>query len=397
MLPGNWIANARLSAVTVPARPVLSPQEQGPKSRLVALDWMRGLVMVLMAVDHSSGEFNAGKLMADGAFMYKPGTPLPVDQFLTRWMTHLCAPTFVFLAGTAMALSIRRRSARGESAGSIDRHLFLRGLVITGFELVPSAFWLPPGRYLLQVLYAIGTSFLFMIPLRRLPVPAIVAVALGILLSSEAVIGLSGWGPPERTPLLAGLLLVPGYRGTIIVAYPTLHWLAMMLLGWAFGQTLSTQLAPALFARRLAVAGALLLAMLVVVRGANGYGNMSLLREGGSVVQWLHVSKYPPSFSFVTLELGLGALALGALTLIAMRVAASENGLLLVLGRTPMFFYLLHIPLLALVAKGLGLEHKLGLGAAYGFAALVIIVLYPVCRFYGRYKAAHPNGIVRYI
>ena len=78
-------------------------------------------------------------------------------------MTHLCAPTFVFLAGTSSALSIGRRTARGESAASIDRHLFIRGVTIVLFELCPSYFWMPAGRFLLQVLYAIGTSYLFMI------------------------------------------------------------------------------------------------------------------------------------------------------------------------------------------------------------------------------------------
>lgn len=367
------------------------------KQRLVALDWMRGLVMVLMAVDHSSGEFNAGKLMVDGAFLYKPGTPLPAAQFFTRWITHLCAPTFVFLAGTSMALMIRRRKAAGESDWSIDRHLFTRGLVIAAFELVPSYFWMPRGRYLFQVLYGIGTSFLFMVPLRRLPTWAIVALGAGILVFGEAAIGLSGWGAPDRTPILAALLLVPGPHGPVMIAYPTFYWLAMMLLGWAFGQTLSARPAPAELARQLARAGALLLGLFVVVRAINGYGNMLVYRESGAIVQWLHVSKYPPSLSFAGLELGLGALILAGLSVVSTRVTPRDNGLLLVLGQTPMFFYLLHIPLLALLARGLDVEHKLGLGAAYGFALVAVAVLYPLCRVYRRYKAAHPDRIVRYV
>ncbi|HYV55972.1 MAG TPA: hypothetical protein VE911_00430, partial [Candidatus Nitrosopolaris sp.] len=70
-----------------------------PGGRLPALDWLRGVVMVLMTIDHASGAFNAGRLMSDSAGMYHPGTPLPPAQFFTRWITHLCAPTFVFLAG----------------------------------------------------------------------------------------------------------------------------------------------------------------------------------------------------------------------------------------------------------------------------------------------------------
>jgi uncharacterized membrane protein len=77
--------------------------------RVAALDWMRGLVMVLMSLDHASEMFNAGRVVTDAVFIYKPGTPLPVAQFLVRWITHLCAPTFVFLAGTSLALSVERR------------------------------------------------------------------------------------------------------------------------------------------------------------------------------------------------------------------------------------------------------------------------------------------------
>ncbi len=121
-----------------------------PRGRLVALDWMRGLVMMLMALDHSSGEFNAGRLFTDGVFVYQAGTALPTAQFLTRWVTHLCAPTFVFLAGASLALQVGRRTASGESAWAIDRHLLIRGLVIAGFEIWVSRFWMPRGRILLQ-------------------------------------------------------------------------------------------------------------------------------------------------------------------------------------------------------------------------------------------------------
>src|SRR5205823_5762155 len=155
-------------------------------------------------------EFNAGRLIADGTFLFKPGMPLPAAQFLTRWITHLCAPTFVFLAGTSLALSIPRRQRKGESAWAIDWYLLSRGAVIVAFELVPSFFWMDQGKYLFQVLYAIGTSFILMAPLRRLPVSLLLGIAVAILCFGEAVTGLAGWGPPDKTPFVAALLLVPG-------------------------------------------------------------------------------------------------------------------------------------------------------------------------------------------
>jgi uncharacterized membrane protein len=361
----------------------------------VAIDWMRGLVMVIMALDHSSGEFNAGRLFTDGAFIYKAGTPLPTAQFLTRFVTHLCAPSFVTLAGTSLALSLARRSE--DSPWSIDRHLLARGLIIAGFELWVSLFWMPPGHFLFQVLYAIGTSYLFMIPLRRLPSWALLAIASGIVLFGEAIMRACGWGASGSVPTVAALLLAPGQHGRVIIAYPTLHWLAMMLFGFVFGRLLATRPDRHRVRRGLALAGVVLLALFAVVRGANGYGNMELPRYDGSLVQWLHVSKYPPSLSFVLLELGILSLLLAVLQFVEDRTTARSDGVLLVLGQTPMFFYLLHIPLLVLGAHALGVAHTLGLGATYAIAVVVVAVLYPACRAYRRYKMAHPDGWPRYL
>jgi uncharacterized membrane protein len=386
------------------AEPVVPPPALGAKiasSRLVVLDWMRGIVMLLMAVDHSSGEFNAGRLVTDSTFLYKAGTVLPRAQFLTRFITHLCAPTFVFLAGVSLAFSLARRVEQGERPWSIDRYLLVRGLIIVTAELVPSYFWMPKGQYLLQVLYAIGSAYLFMIPLRRLPVRVAVVLAIVVVLGAEAVLGAAGWGPPHKTPWLAALLLSGGPRGWLFIAYPTLPWLAIMLLGWGFGHALRRRpAAEQLRPRELLLAGAGALAVFGVVRSVNSYGNLGLLRDDGSLVQWLHVSKYPPSVAYVALELGLMLLGLAALAgraRVEAPLPSSRNGPLVVFGQTPMFFYLLHIPLLALGARALGVEHKLGLVAAYGFAALAALLLFPACTWYRRYRAAHPTSLTRYL
>ncbi len=363
---------------------------------MLALDAMRGVVILLMAVDHSSGEFNAGRLVTDGVFLSKPGMALPPAQFLTRWITHLCAPTFVFLAGVSLALSIARRRERGVSPGEIDRHLLARGLIIMAAEIVPSTFWMEPGHYLLQVLYAIGSSYLCMIALRRLPVPLLTGLAFAELLFGEALTRALGAGGPT-TPLVAALLLTAGPRGRLIIAYPTLPWLAIMLLGYAWGDRLRRdKSALVLRPAELSVAGAALLALFVPLRALNGYGNMGLLRGGSGFVEWLHVSKYPPSITYVTLELGLMALVLALLTRVTQAGALSSRNPLIVFGQTSMFFYLLHIPLLALLAHALKLEHALGIGAAFGFAAVAAVVLFPLCRWYRSYKAAHPASIARF-
>src|SRR2546428_8588953 len=252
--------------------------------RLPALDWLRGLVMVLMTVDHASGTFNAGRLMTDGLALYQPGTPLP--------------------------------AATG------------------GDPSLPVALRLPGGRF-----------------------------------------------------------------GPLLVAYPLLPWLAIMMLGWAFGRYRPT--APRVVAEhRLLGAGLAALALFVAVRGLNGYGNMALLREDGSLVQWLHVSKYPPSLSFIALELGLAALCLAAFLRMDRQAPAIVHRALqplAVLGQTALFFYLLHVHVLTLAADLLGPGHRGGLAHTYVAPSVAVAVLYPVRRRDPGYKAAHPNGWPRYV
>jgi uncharacterized membrane protein len=180
-------------------------------------------------------------------------------------------------------------------------------------------------------------------------------------------------------------------------------WLAVMALGFVFGRVLfrngastSGRWSPE---RMLFLGGGASLAVFIVVRALNGYGNMLLLRENGSLIQWLHVSKYPPSLSFQALELGLMAVILGVLFRVQRRIRGTIRlgNPILVFGQTAFFFYVLHIVLLELSARALGLHSKMGLGATYLATMAVLVVLYPVCLWYRRYKASHPGGWTRYV
>ena len=371
---------------------------KGRSLRLPALDWLRGLVMILMTVDHASGTFNAGRLMTDSLALYQPGTALPASQFLTRWMTHLCAPTFVFLAGAALALSVEKRQAAGEPRGVTDRFILARGLLIMALDPLWMSPVFTPGQVLLQVLYAIGGSLLVMIPLRRLGSAWLLGIGLALVFGGEALTGLVLLATGGDPTLPAALLLTGGRFGPVIIAYPVLPWLAIMMIGWAFGSYLRT--APRVAAeRRLLAAGLAALALFVVVRGLNGYGNMRLLREDGSLVQWLHVSKYPPSLSFTALELGLAALLLATSFRVARLAPGAARTLtpLAVLGQTALFFYLLHVHVLTLGAHLLGAAHRGGLAATYAASLVVVVLLYPLCAWYRDYKQARPNGWPRYV
>jgi uncharacterized membrane protein len=385
-------------------------QRESSSARLPALDWMRGVVMLLMATDHASGALNAGRLITDATWLYSPGTPLPPAQFITRWMSHLCAPTFVFLAGAALALSTEKRLRQGESAEMVDRHLLIRGLFIALLDPLWMTWAFLPGSLLLQVMYAIGLSLVCMVFLRRLKTGWLLASSLGIMLFDEALIRMltAGW---HRTPSLwVALLLTGGHFSEswlgrhfdVIVAYPLLPWLAIMVLGWTFGRYLLGIRQPKGLwkaQRLLGFSGLGGLSLFLFFRGSNGYGNMGLLREGHSPVQWLHVSKYPPSLTFSALELGLMALCLYGFFRLQEQsgwVAASWNPLL-VFGQTALFFYLLHAHLLELGAYVLGLSHKLGLTATFAASTIVAILLYPACWWYRDYKAAHREGWTRYV
>ena len=407
--------------------------------------------MVLMAIDHASLAFNGGRLGGDSWFAHEAGSELPAAQFFTRWITHLCAPTFVFLAGTAVALSFERRRLVGARDRDLDWHLFKRALVILAFELL---WWAP---FSLQVLFAIGMGLICMIPLRRLSTRTLLITALAILFLYEALF----WGimhlggvtadmirevtnmpVPDGefdqdamndaaaqvrnlgwmsvfTPFFHPGLLVKLGPIPLWVQYPFVPWLGMMILGWLFGRFLLQRLtaavpvepvptaatpinnaqSPMSVERLLLIAGMLALGLFVLFRAWNGYGNMLLLREDFSLVQWLYVNKYPPSLTFALLELGLMALFLWGFFRYqrTMKGPARAWNPLLVFGQTAFFFYLIHMHILIFSALAMGMFMNQGVGAAYLAALAVLVLLYPVCLWFRRFKSRRPSSWVRYI
>lgn len=379
--------------------PSAPPPAPAAKSRrIAAIDWMRGFVMILMIFDHASMSFDRNHLDHDSALYPDAMTmALPADEFFTRWMTHICAPTFVFLAGTALALSIERRVARGESAWSIDRNILIRGVIIALLD--PTIVSLGLGHVSLSVLTAIGVSMMAMTVLRRLPTWGLVAFGAGWFLLGEWVTGLV-WSPPGSASIPASLAIATSGVGDFSIKYPVVPWLAMMALGWVFGRHMTehasgkTHVTPG---RVMLVAGLTALAGFAVVRGLNGYGNMFLLRTDGSWQQWLHVSKYPPSLTYAALELGLMAVILAVMLKLEPVLGVRENGLLLVLGQTAMFYYLVHRFVFDATAHYGGLHGAGTISATYGVGIGMIIVLYPLCRWYRSFKAAHPESFLRYL
>ncbi|HYJ18680.1 MAG TPA: heparan-alpha-glucosaminide N-acetyltransferase domain-containing protein [Burkholderiales bacterium] len=366
-------------------------------SRIAAIDWMRGLVMILMVIDHASMAFDSSHLSEDSAMYPEAATmALPAAEFLTRWLTHLCAPTFVFLAGTALALSVERRVARGADTWAIDKNILMRGAIIALLD--PTIVSLGSGRWTFQVLWAIGLSMMCMVPLRRLPSWALMSLALGWVAFGELVTDWA-WDPPGSASPFAAFTVATYGADTLVIKYPLLPWLATMVLGWVFGRhMLSFAAGKSRVSSRavLLLAGTAAIVVFAVVRAQQGYGDMFLHRADGSWQQWLHVSKYPPSLSFMALEAGLLCLCLSALMALEPLIGVRRNGVFLVFGQTAMFFYLAHRLAFEVPATYLGLREAGDMGTTYIVSAVVLVLLYPACRWYRTFKAAHPDSFLKY-
>jgi len=372
--------------------------EQKRPQRVATIDWMRGLVMVLMIVDHASMAFDAHHIDHDSA-MFPDATTmaLPGSEFFPRWLAHLCAASFVFLMGTSLALSVERRVIKRVSAWQIDKDILTRGAIIALLDLTLISFG--SGKWVCGVLMAIGVSMMCMALLRRLPTWALLTAALGWMVLGEFVTGLV-WAPPGNSSKLAAFLVANYSSPTVIFKYPIIPWLAVTICGWVFGRHLirySAGLSNVSGKMVLWICGVGGLLVFAVVRGVDGYGNMFLPRVDHSWQQWLHVSKYPPALTYYSLELGILFLCLAFLRTIEPRIGVRENGIFYVFGQTALFYYLVHRLAFEIPATYFGLRGFDGLTATYVASVIMLLLLYPACLWYRKTKTAHRGSWLRYI
>ena len=371
------------------------PDARVTSSRVQAIDWLRGLVIALMTVDHAGTFFDAGHMHGDNGRSWVPGSPLPTGEFLTRWVSHLCAPTFVLLAGVSLALSHeKRRGQPGQTRFIITRGLLIAALDPTWMSLGFAGF----SRVICQVLYAIGLAMVCMAGLRRLSSRALLVAAAAIQVFGELA---TRWQPTvEPLHSLWAYLFVGGSTfGRAGCSYPLVPWLSIMMFGWVLGRWLVTQRDQRARIRTLAAIGVASLAVFAAVRGVDGYGNWNLHRDSLDALQWLHVNKYPPSITFTTLELGLALIMLAAMIAVEhVRAARRAFAPFALFGSTAFFYYLLHVHLLHGAQLVLGLDPNThGLAITWIAAGVTLLLLAWPCMRYRRYKAAHPNGWARYL
>ncbi len=362
--------------------------------RIAAIDWMRGFVMILMVLDHVSMAYDAQHISSDSAALYVSGTPLPDFAFFTRWVSHLCAPVFVFLAGTALAISVERKVAKGFDSSKIDKDILFRGAFIALLD--PTIISLFSGRMTIQVLYAIGVAMMCMALLRRFSSTSLIIMALAWIGFGE-LLTIQVWPPQDSVESIIAALLVSTYASPdMVIKYPLFPWLAMMILGWVFGRYIllyndgRTKIGPVTL---LTVLGTASLVAFAVIRYYNEYGNMFLYREDNGWQHWLHVSKYPPSAAYTFLELGVMSLIMASMMLLERIIGVRPNGVLLVFGQTSMMFYLVHRLILEGTATYGGLRHFADINTTYLVTLVMLVLLYPFCLWYRDYKAKHVQSI----
>jgi uncharacterized membrane protein len=404
-----------------------SPKEgPAPRLRLSGIDWLRGLVMVLMLIDHTRDFVHAESCW------HRP-TDLSVISsatFLTRWITHCCAPIFVFLAGTSVALQLQA----GKTLAAVSRFLWTRGLWLVFLELTLVHLgmtwnWTPlTSLGIAQVIWVLGLCMLLMAALLRLPWAWILTVSLVLVLGHnllDPMVAPAWGGPGAPAPGIGASLwavlhqggnIAPfGGQGPVLrIVYPLIPWPGVMGLGYCLGR-LFEQGAER---RRSSLTrlGLAALALFVLLRSLNLYGDASRWALQATpfrtLLSFLNTTKYPPSLLYLSMTIGPGLL------LLAWREGRTDQALdrvLITFGRVPMFFYLLQWP----TAHGMGVLlqalagkdwryaiHEAGacppdygfrLGVVYLAWALGLALLYPLCRWFAGVKARRKDWWLSYL
>jgi uncharacterized membrane protein len=368
-------------------------------SRLQFIDFTRGLVMMIMAWDHVSGFWMAVHGGLEGIYPYR-NLALDLTLFLARFVSHWCAPTFVFLSGVSLALSVLKRLGRGDSQLDISLHIIKRGLLLLVFEslIVSPAFDLPYLYF--GVIAAIGVSLIIFSFGRRLPIWIILAASLIIILNHQwldlSFIPMdAAWGHYLRR-----ILHEPGFTWPPYFAlYPVIPWVGVMGLGWVFGTFLQSSERERIMELKLPLAatGVTSIALFFLVRWMNGYGNL-VRRWSNGILDWLYVSKYPPSIAFLLWTLGGACLFMALGLLIEKRDWSRRNisGAIHTFGRVPLFFYLTHLWLYRLRLPGTPVPFYLDLWQTLGLWAVGLVVLWVLCARYERLKRRY-SRFLQYI
>ncbi len=398
------------TAATASAPSKAAPPTRQRTARIESIDLLRGIVMIIMALDHVRDYFNRSAYLFDPTDLQHATVAL----FLTRWITHFCAPVFMLLSGISAWLYGRKN---GRTAASF--FLLTRGLWLIIAELfIVTLGWtfnLHYGIFILQVIWAFGISMIVLSGLIYAPRGVLLAIALLLIGGHDLLDGIHVTGNGFGAVLFSFLHVQAGFKAgpiNFFVGYPILPWIGIIALGYWFGDLYHPDCNPAQRRRLLRRLGWGAIVLFIVIRAFDGYGDPAPWSVQRNVVytilSFVNVSKYPPSLLYILLTIGPALLFLSA----AERSLNALTRPLAVIGRVPMFYYLLHIYFLHALAiaaaavsgfppsamvnlnnwvtanpqlKGYGF----GLDIVYAVWMGTVIILYPLCRWFDRYKRSH--------
>lgn len=380
------------------------------KKRITSVDLLRGVIMIVMALDHTREFFHSAALTSNPLDL---NTTTPV-LFFTRWITHLCAPVFVFLSGTSAFLQSARKSKKELSIFLITRGIWLIIAEVTIVNLIFS-FDISYSAIALEVIWAIGISMVILGLVIWLPFEIILAIGLLIVLGHNA---LDFYEKEQTTPFSAGYNLMHrvGFHSLsdnhqLLILYPFLPWTGLMMLGYCLGKILRND-NTAYRKKFLVITGISVIGLFIILRFINVYGDPFPWSQQGSgfytFLSFINASKYPPSLFFLSMTIG------PALFLMAWW-DNFQNGftrIVSVYGRVPFFYFLTHFflihlfsaiaffmrghtfaedaadlstPFIKFIKEGEGVQ----LRYVYLIWLAIVIVLYPVCKWYDNYKTRH--------
>jgi uncharacterized membrane protein len=404
-------------ALDEPARPVqpraanrASPRPRAARPRLDSIDLLRGLIMVVMALDHTRDFF--------GSSAMNPRDVHDPALFLTRWVTHFCAPIFIFLAG----LSAFLYGNRGRTRQEVSLFLFTRGawLVLLELTVVLFGWTFSPAfnLFVLQVIWAIGWSMIALAGLIYLPRVALAAFALVMIVGHNLLDGIKAEELQSFAPLWL-LLHESGFFNPVsgikvLALYPLVPWIGVMAAGYAFGPVMNL---PESDRRQCLLAvGVSLVGMFVVLRALNVYGDPAPWQPSSSwsasILSFINCEKYPPSLLYLAMTLGPGLIAMALFE----RAHGKLAGWLITFGRVPFFYYIGHIYLIHAVAVAVAAfaggdlawlfgdpiatkpeGYGVSLPLVYVLWLGVVLALYPLCRWFAALKQRRHDWWLSYL
>ncbi len=353
----------------------------GSPTRLTSVDAIRGLVMIVMALDHTRDFFHAD------AAVFQPDdlTRTTAALFFTRWITHFCAPVFMFSAGVSAYLWLTRGQ---RTIRELSRFLWTRGLWLVLLDLTVMRFALTfsitSGPLILLVLWALGWSmvalgFLAHLPIRVLAILSILTIMLHNLLDPIQAAQLGGFA--WLWDILHQQALFKVGPLPVLVAYPLIPWIAVMAAGYCFGSILQRR-----WMIRLGVG---LTLAFIVLRAINIYGDP--FRWSGTLLSFLRVTKYPPSLDFLLMTLGPALLVWAWLDTLSL----SRTNPLVVFGRAPLFYFVIHFYVIHVLVV---LTHTTKqLWVVYAIWIGVVGAMYPLCLWYSRVKEKRRDWWLSYV